>query len=522
MIDSKRCILTVLDIYEHKIPQVLEDYIYSLGIVDEIIHISELHHHLTNHADTVYIITQMILTKEFLQDNNNATILKSDRITFLNVEMLTESLRMQRMVDIITHTNFKIADYSAENIHILITYCFQNNVQIYNHDIIYLPYQFNLKENMSLKNLDGEYTHDIGIINALPSKSDTVDESLTYRRSHIWETLQNNHPDMKIINILGWGEERDELIKRCKIILNVHHFECFNIHESIRCDRLVFANKIIVTDTSHLSGILDTTKFMYATKYDNLIEVCKTILANHKTFVDINKTNHKYLHNVIANRKIVLDSQCKKIIRPKYHKREQIFNTIITNNTFSYLEIGIENGCTFSAVNTTNKTGVDPSPKCDLPNIVKVTSDEFFASNTRLFDIIFIDGMHQLEYIRRDFNNAVTVLNNGGTIFLDDIYPLSDEEQWKIPKHHMLEDGILKYTSDPWTGDGWKLMYYLLLVHSRDIHWEVYTSPGYRGVVKMQLNSRVHVGEDKLDQMNNYTYASDFLKYIQIIQGTLK
>ena len=43
MIDSKRCILTVLDIYEHKIPQVLEDYIYSLGIVDEIIHISELH-----------------------------------------------------------------------------------------------------------------------------------------------------------------------------------------------------------------------------------------------------------------------------------------------------------------------------------------------------------------------------------------------------------------------------------------------------------------------------------------------
>jgi predicted O-methyltransferase YrrM len=81
-----------------------------------------------------------------------------------------------------------------------------------------------------------------------------------------------------------------------------------------------------------------------------------------------------------------------------------------------------------------NKYGVDPSPKIDNLRIISKTSDEFFKiqhegsleSLPKNYDVVFIDGMHQVEYILRDFNNALRVLKYKGTIILDDMLPLND------------------------------------------------------------------------------------------------
>ena len=51
--------------------------------------------------------------------------------------------------------------------------------------------------------------------------------------------------------------------------------------------------------------------------------------------------------------------------------------------------------------------------------LVKLTSDDFFKSNKETFDVIFIDGMHQTEYVLNDFNNSVKCLNDNGKIFID-------------------------------------------------------------------------------------------------------
>ena len=52
-----------------------------------------------------------------------------------------------------------------------------------------------------------------------------------------------------------------------------------------------------------------------------------------------------------------------------------------------------------------------------VDRLVKKTSDDFFESNDKTFDAIFIDGMHQSDYVLRDFNNAMDCLNDGGIIF---------------------------------------------------------------------------------------------------------
>jgi hypothetical protein len=88
---------------------------------------------------------------------------------------------------------------------------------------------------------------------------------------------------LNCINITGFDEERDELLKQCKIILNIHHFECFNIFEHIRCDRLIFADKIIISDKSLFMEDLDVYNFVIWEDYDNIVNKTIDLLYNFET-----------------------------------------------------------------------------------------------------------------------------------------------------------------------------------------------------------------------------------------------
>ena len=87
--------------------------------------------------------------------------------------------------------------------------------------------------------------------------------------------------------------------------------------------------------------------------------------------------------------------------------------------------------------------------------------------------MVFIDGLHQSEYVLNDINNSIVALSQGGKIFMDDILPLTYDEQLKIPKKHYYEKDILKY-GEPWTGDVWKVLYYILKNYSEHIDFSYY------------------------------------------------
>ena len=86
--------------------------------------------------------------------------------------------------------------------------------------------------------------------------------------------------------------------------MNVHHFECFNIHECIRCDRLVFAKKLIISDNSIYQDKTDTNDFIIYSEYDNLIEKAKSVLDNFHIFNTTMKNT--FLEPIIENRKQLL------------------------------------------------------------------------------------------------------------------------------------------------------------------------------------------------------------------------
>lgn len=106
-----------------------------------------------------------------------------------------------------------------------------------------------------------------------------------------------------------------------------------------------------------------------------------------------------------------------------------------------YLEIGCDQDQLFAAVPLTWKIGVDPVRGGNR----RLTSDAFFDSNTKNFDVIFIDGLHTYEQLHRDVDNALKCLRPGGFIAIHDLIPRSWKEE-HVPR-----------LNGAWTGDVWKV-----------------------------------------------------------------
>ena len=130
-----------------------------------------------------------------------------------------------------------------------------------------------------------------------------------------------------------------------------------------------------------------------------------------------------------------------KIDWSNYPNRSEIIQNIIEYKNYkSYLEIGCDNDLNFNKIKIETKLGVDPVSGGNI----RKTSDDFFLENEIFFDCIFIDGLHEYNQVKKDINNSLNYLNEGGVIFVHDCMPRSFFEQ-AIPRSQYV-----------WTGDVWK------------------------------------------------------------------
>jgi SAM-dependent methyltransferase len=112
-----------------------------------------------------------------------------------------------------------------------------------------------------------------------------------------------------------------------------------------------------------------------------------------------------------------------------------------------YLEIGCAANLLFDQVSAARKVGVDPAQG----GTHRMTSDAFFAANREAFDVVFIDGLHHYDQVRRDIEGALKVVRPGGWIALHDMFP----RDW-------IEEHVPQIATSRWTGDGWKTAFELI------------------------------------------------------------
>lgn len=128
--------------------------------------------------------------------------------------------------------------------------------------------------------------------------------------------------------------------------------------------------------------------------------------------------------------------------------RTDLLNHLIKkHNLKRYLEIGVQNPMqNFDKIECDYKVSVDPDENAYATFCM--TSDQFFKNvgvlrqrfggedsksifiNKKLedcFDIVFIDGLHTADQVKKDFTNALKILSSNGFIVLHDCNPLLEE-----------------------------------------------------------------------------------------------
>lgn len=123
----------------------------------------------------------------------------------------------------------------------------------------------------------------------------------------------------------------------------------------------------------------------------------------------------------------------------------------------TYVEIGIFAGASFRlAQPPTLALGVDPDPRIAAPpsphhRIFRTTSDAFFAGRDlaqaldgRRVELALIDGMHQFEFVLRDFLNLERHCAREATILVHDCFPLD------------ATSAARSRTTGFWSGDVWR------------------------------------------------------------------
>lgn len=148
--------------------------------------------------------------------------------------------------------------------------------------------------------------------------------------------------------------------------------------------------------------------------------------------------------------------------------RSFITHVIASKRARRYLEIGVRDGATLSLVDC-DSIGVDPFFQFNVNpmgrkkrlQLFQETSDQFFRDRNVTdilagpIDVTFLDGLHQFEFLLRDFINCEMVSHPDGVILLDDCLPVNAEMTERV---HRPDVRVDREHATWWTGDVWKLI----------------------------------------------------------------
>lgn len=146
--------------------------------------------------------------------------------------------------------------------------------------------------------------------------------SINPRREKILEELKQ--AGLNVVSVFGiYGERRDELIARAKIVINIHYYES-SILEIVRISYLLANHKAVVAECNETTEVADELKEALAlVPYEKLVETCIELVNNNETRQLYEKNGFEcfslrnesdILQNVISNNsKVQLPSLPTKI-----------------------------------------------------------------------------------------------------------------------------------------------------------------------------------------------------------------
>jgi len=191
-----------------------------------------------------------------------------DNVYYVNLEPLTcngkyskynflnEVLLFNR-----NYPKIKLLDYSKENIEILKNYNIKSK---------YLPYQVNYNE---IKNYE---KNDYDIVLCC---------SWNERIKNIFDRISTFSKSYPIGNPPLWYNERDNILFRSKILINLHHRENdYNILQELRITRCILNKIIIISEKSLNNDLYYLSKYIIFCEYVDIVNKAKDVLNNYEYY----------------------------------------------------------------------------------------------------------------------------------------------------------------------------------------------------------------------------------------------
>lgn len=195
--------------------------------------------------------------------------INKENVYFVNIEPLTCNGEhscvnfLKEVVDFHRRfPNINLLDYSRGNVNILGSHGIESK---------YLPYYIN---NEEIKDFDKKYD--------LCSCC-----SWNERISGIYTPLSGIYESHAIGNPTRWGEERDNILLRSKVLINMHHREKdYNILQELRITRCILNKVIVISEHAQDDDLYPLKDYVVFCDYDSMVEKTKEVLNNYSEYYD--------------------------------------------------------------------------------------------------------------------------------------------------------------------------------------------------------------------------------------------
>lgn len=185
---------------------------------------------------------------------------------------------------------------------------------------------------------------------------------------------------------------------------------------------------------------------------------------------------------------------------PQNYFRWDLIEYLNNKNKYThYLEIGCDKNQLFSKINIKNKFGVDPSSGGNI----RKTSNDFFNTNEKTFDLVFIDGLHEYQQVKDDILNSLKFLNKNGIILVHDCLPDSMSKQ-AVPRYKM-----------SWNGNVWKAIVDLRAYDNV----EIFTCEIDQGiaVIQKKTNTDILKTTKNIKELKFKDFYNNYKSYMRVI-----
>lgn len=175
-----------------------------------------------------------------------------------------------------------------------------------NAQIYYLPYQINKSETEQLTSLimKSKKSYDVAFCATNNSK----------KRISLYNQLENR--GLKLTDIYGWKDNRDQRIAQAKILVNIHHNNDYRIFEHLRCDRWILSGMLVVSEESLSDELMDCKDLLIITKFENMFNKIVDVVINYEHYYS------QYLDrlsiqrdDIVKNRRQYLKQFVDKVIK---------------------------------------------------------------------------------------------------------------------------------------------------------------------------------------------------------------